>query len=129
MKASFFFFPLQKEKAVSTSAGGLKLGVQHQTPISSSVSASSHVTATPKPQSQATSSDGWGFDDSEWGTFDAPPSQSAGGGGGVGVSGQSKQELLQKKREERRQKQQAAREKRAAGAGLKPSGLGAVKKD
>lgn len=123
MREGFFHF--QKEEVKGVGAGGMKLGVQHQAPIASSVSVSSHMTATSKSQNQATSSDGWGFDDSEWGTFDAQPSQSA----GVGASGQSKQELLQKRREERRLKQQAAREKRAAGTGLKPSGLGAVKKD
>lgn len=69
------------------------------------------------------SSDGWGVDDSDWGSFDtAPPMNTEAGG-------QSKQELLQKKREERRLKQQEAREKRAARSGLKTSGLGAVKKD
>lgn len=86
--------------------------------------------STTKSSSVETS--GWGFDDSNWGSFDDPPKKSteegsSGDGGGGG--GLSRQELLQKKREERRLKQQAAREKRAAGAGGKPSGLGAVKKD
>lgn len=86
-----------------------------------SVTKSSHVTSNAVASS---ASEGWGFDDSDWDTFGAQPTSA-----GVGVSGQSKQESLQKKREERRLKQQAAREKRAAGTGLKPTGLGAVKKD
>ena len=76
----------------------------------------------------STSNDGWDdFDSSNWGTFeDTPskPSRSPASSGGL-----SKQEQLQKRREERRLKQQAAREKRAAGVGLKPGGLGSVKKN
>lgn len=71
------------------------------------------------------SSDGWGLDDSNWGSFDANPKKAE----AEMVSDVSKQEMLQKKREERRLKQQEAREKRAARTGLKTSGLGAVKKD
>ncbi len=59
--------------------------------------------------------------DSNWGTFDKPKSA------GDSMASPSRQEVLQNKREERRLKQQAAREKRAAG--VKPGGLGAVKKD
>ena len=70
------------------------------------------------------SNDGWGADDTNWGSFDDGPKR-----GAEVASGQSKQDILQKKREERRLKQQAAREKRASGAALKPSRLGAVKKD
>lgn len=69
------------------------------------------------------SSDGWSVEDSGWGTFDAH------GDGSGDISGPSKQEVRQKRLEERRLKQQAAREKRAAGSGLKPGGLGAVKRD
>ena len=78
--------------------------------------------------------DGWDFG-SDWGSFDPPaapskpshkqPTPETAGGG----SAASRQELLAKRKEERRLKQQAAREKRAAGMALKPSGLGAVKKD
>jgi len=68
--------------------------------------------------------EGWDFG-SDWGLFDSPSSATAMDDAG----GLSRQEMLQKKREERRMKQQAAREKRAAGASIKPSGLGAVKKD
>lgn len=71
------------------------------------------------------SGDGGGWDhESGWDSFETP--QSLGSGG----SEASKQEM-QRKREERRQKQQQAREKRAAtgGSSLKPSGLGAVKKE
>ena len=68
--------------------------------------------------------EGWDFG-SDWGSFDSPSSAAAVDDTG----GLSRQELLQKRREERRVKQQVAREKRAAGASLKPGGLGAVKKD
>ena len=68
--------------------------------------------------------EGWDFG-SDWGSFDSPSSATAMDDAG----GLSRQEMLQKRREERRMKQQAAREKRAAGTSLKPSGLGAVKKD
>ena len=66
--------------------------------------------------------DSWDFDTS-WGdptsaSSKQPQDQEA-----------SRQELLQKRREERKQKQQAAREKRSAGMSLKPSGLGAMKKN
>lgn len=76
-------------------------------------------TTEPMSPIATSGSDGWGFENSDWGT----DSKSA------EVDVQSKQEMLQKKREERRLKQQEAREKRAAKAGLKTSGLGAVKKD
>jgi hypothetical protein len=66
--------------------------------------------------------DGWGFEDSEWGDFDVSHKSKA-------AAVESKQEIQQKKREERRLKQQEAREKRAAKAGMKPTGLGVVKKD
>lgn len=72
------------------------------------------------------SSEGWDFG-SDWGSFDSPSSATT--TSADDASGLSRQELLQKRREERRLKQQAAREKRAAGASLKPGGLGAVKKD
>ena len=75
------------------------------------------------------SSEGWDFG-SDWRSFDSPSSATtASGMAADDASGLSRQELLQKRREERRLKQQAAREKRAAGASLKPGGLGAVKKD
>ncbi|KAL5463579.1 hypothetical protein EMCRGX_G032488 [Ephydatia muelleri] len=68
---------------------------------------------------------GWGHD-SGWDSFEGPSSV----GGASGGSEASKQEL-QRRREERKQKQLQAREKRAAagGSSLKPSGLGAVKKE
>ena len=91
--------------------------------------------AAPTASSVGGKDDGWDFG-SDWGSFDPPaapskpphkqPAQESGGGGGAA----SRQELLAKRREERRLKQQAAREKRAAaGAPLKPGGLGALKKD
>lgn len=87
---------------------------------------STSMSSTMKSSSADTS--GWGVDDSEWGTFDAPPPKSTAAAAADSTSsGLSRQELLQKKREERRLKQQEAREKRAAGA--KSGGLGAVKKD
>ena len=80
----------------------------------------------PVTTSTSSGDDGWGFDNSDWGSFDTGPGKS---GADSVQSKQEKQEMLQKKREERRLKQQEAREKRAAKAGLKTSGLGAVKKD
>ena len=74
----------------------------------------------------SSANDGWGdFDDSSWGTLEDTPSKST----APEDSGLSKQEQMKKKRDERRLKQQAAREKRVAERGLKPSGLGTVKKD
>ncbi len=77
----------------------------------------------PAAASSGGDGDGWNdFDEPSWGTMEETPSKRE-------SSGSSKQEQLQRKREERRLKQQAAREKKAAGVGLKPSGLGAVKKN
>lgn len=90
------------------------------------------MTSQPPPEPVgSTSNDGWDdFDNSNWGTFEDTPSKpSRSPTSSAGSGGLSKQEQLQKKREERRLKQQAAREKRAAGVGLKPGGLGSVKKD
>ena len=79
-----------------------------------------------KEPASSSTSDGWDdFDDSSWGTLEDTPSKSTTGED----SGLSKQEQMKKKRDERRLKQQAAREKRVAERGLKPGGLGAVKKD
>ena len=65
---------------------------------------------------------GWGHD-SGWDSFEGPSS--------VGVASEASKQEMQRRREERRQKQLQAREKRAAAGGpsLKPSGLGAVKKE
>lgn len=83
----------------------------------------SQLGVTPAKETIVSGGDGWGdFNDSSWGTMDEAPSKST-------SNDSLKQEQLKKKREERRLKQQAAREKRAAGVGLKPSSLGAVKKD
>ena len=65
--------------------------------------------------------DGWGFDDGGWQPMDTPLNEQK--------EDMNCQELNQKRREERRLKQQAAREKRSSGMVLKPSGLGAIKKD
>lgn len=61
--------------------------------------------------------DSWGFDDS-WNDIPPQPTKVPG----------KKDELL-KRQLQRKQKQQAAREKRSAGISLKPSSLGAVKKE
>lgn len=83
--------------------------------------------AASTPATASTTSGGWDFD-SDWGSFDerssAQPTPSGGSADKL-----SRQEQLQKKREERRQRQQEARVKRAAGGQLRPSGLGAVKKE
>ena len=74
-------------------------------------------------------STGWDFD-SDWSSFDPPSTSSATTTTTTTQSDKlGRQEELQRKREERRQRQQEAREKRAAGAGRRPAGLGAVKKD
>ncbi len=79
--------------------------------------------APSKKEPAASGGVGWSdFDDTSWGTMEDTPSKSS-------SNDSAKQEELKRKREERRLKQQAAREKRAAGVGLKPSSLGAVKKD
>ena len=102
---------------------------------------SSEPSPPPPPAAASTSSaDGWGFDSDDWSSFNAPTTGKTPSGTVVSHSHQTtpyagpsgskeKQELLQKRREERRLKQQAAKEKRAASAALKPSGLGAVKKE
>ena len=114
--------------------GGLKLSSKHSPRLSADTqtptAASSHTRTT-------ASSAGWDFD-SDWGSFNTPSSSSSSkqqrDTNGSPLAGQSddrtsRQEELQRKREERRQRQQEAREKRAAGVGRRPGGLGAVKKD
>ena len=54
---------------------------------------SSHVTSVSN-QDATSGGDGWGFEDSDWGSFGTQPSTKSAEGG---VSSQSKQELLQKK--------------------------------
>ena len=80
------------------------------------------------PAAASTTSRGWDFD-SDWGSFDEPSSSAQPTPSSESADKLSRQEQLQKKREERRQRQQEARVKRAAGGQLRPSGLGAVKKE
>ena len=72
-------------------------------------------------------SDGDGWEGDSWEPL-TPPGSNMGGTTAHHGNASSKQELM-KKREERRLKQQALRDKRSGGMALKPSGLGAVKKD
>ena len=80
------------------------------------------------PAAASTTSRGWDFD-SDWGSFDEPSSSAQPTSSSGSADKLSRHEQLQKKREERRQRQQEARVKRAAGGQLRPSGLGAVKKE
>lgn len=69
--------------------------------------------------------DGWEFEEGGWESMDTTtvkPKTSIN-------EGLTRQEQLQKRREERRLKQEAARQKKSSGMVLKPTGLGAVKKD
>lgn len=86
----------------------------------------SNITETSSKQQEkskciSNDNDGWGFDDGGWQSMDTPLNEQK--------EELNRQELNQKRREERRLKQQAAREKRSSGMVLKPSGLGAIKKD
>lgn len=70
--------------------------------------------------------DGWEFEEGGWESMNTSsivkPKTSIN-------EGLTRQEQLQKRREERRLKQEAARQKKSSGMVLKPTGLGAVKKD
>jgi len=66
-----------------------------------------------------TGSEDKGWEVENWGDFEADPKPDS----------SSRDVDRLKRQEERRLKQQQARQKRSAGLGVKPSGLGGVKKD
>ena len=74
--------------------------------------------------SNVMTNEGWDFEGGGW--EDATPTSKP---AAKQEPDSERQRELERKREERRARQEAARKKRSAGMSLKPTGLGAVKKD